>query len=170
MQMTDSFFVDSTVKKKMFFSVLASRYGAVLIPSAPGALYDLAQDNELAKLLNTFVQEKSECMQLLVLLVTSISRLMQGIQDSLGFRIPHNGFRILYQWNLDSGYFQSLVGFCLYSLSCNADSLLSTMFAFFYYLEPICAVGHGVAGLCSARREDRRSWSFKSYSLTGVTF
>ncbi|CAH3022389.1 unnamed protein product [Porites evermanni] len=69
----------------------ASRYGAVLIPSAPGALYDLAQDNELAKLLNTFVQEK----------------------------------------------------------------------------KPICAVGHGVAGLCSARREDRKSWSFKSYSLTG---
>ena len=50
----------------MFFSAVASRYGAVLIPSAPGALYDLAQDNELAKLLNTFVQEKSECMQLLV--------------------------------------------------------------------------------------------------------
>ena len=65
MQMTDSFFVN-TVKKKYVFPVVASRYGAVLIPSAPGALYDLAQDNELAKLLNTFVQEKSECMQLLV--------------------------------------------------------------------------------------------------------
>ena len=38
----------------------ASRYGAVLIPSAPGALHDLAQDNELAKLLNAFVHEKSE--------------------------------------------------------------------------------------------------------------
>lgn len=38
---------------------LASRYGAVLIPSAPGALHDLAQDSELAKLLNTFVHEKS---------------------------------------------------------------------------------------------------------------
>jgi len=62
--MTDSFFVN-TVKKNVS-SAVASRYGAVLIPSAPGALYDLAQDNELAKLLNTFVQEKSECMQLLV--------------------------------------------------------------------------------------------------------
>lgn len=38
---------------------LASRYGAVLIPSALGALHDLAQDSELAKLLNTFVHEKS---------------------------------------------------------------------------------------------------------------
>ena len=66
MQMTDSFFVN-TIKKNVF-SAVASRYGAVLIPSAPGALYDLAQDNELAKLLNTFVQEKSECMQLLVYL------------------------------------------------------------------------------------------------------
>ena len=55
-----------TLLKKDVFSAVASRYGAVLIPSAPGALYDLAQDNELAKLLNTFVQEKSECMQLLV--------------------------------------------------------------------------------------------------------
>lgn len=38
---------------------LASRYGAVLLPSSPGALHDLAKDNELAKLLNAFVQEKS---------------------------------------------------------------------------------------------------------------
>ena len=38
----------------------ASRYGAVLLPSSPGALHDLAKDNELAKLLNAFVQEKSE--------------------------------------------------------------------------------------------------------------
>lgn len=72
-------------------NVDASRYGAVLIPSAPGALHDLAQDSELAKLLNTFVHEK----------------------------------------------------------------------------KPICAIGHGVAGLCSARREDGKSWSFKSFSLTG---
>ena len=42
-----------------FFS--ASRYGAVLLPSSPGALHDLAKDNELAKLLNAFVQEKSGC-------------------------------------------------------------------------------------------------------------
>ncbi|RMX46085.1 hypothetical protein pdam_00009382 [Pocillopora damicornis] len=58
-------------------NVDASRYGAVLIPSAPGALHDLAQD------------------------------------------------------------------------------------------KPICAIGHGVAGLCSARREDGKSWSFKSFSMTG---
>lgn len=37
----------------------ASRYGAVLLPSSPGALHDLAKDNELAKLLNAFVQDKS---------------------------------------------------------------------------------------------------------------
>lgn len=35
--------------------------------------------------------------------------------------------------------------------------------------EPICAIGHGVAGLCSARREDGKSWSFKSFSMTGVS-
>lgn len=40
---------------------------------------------------------------------------------------------------------------------------------FFFQLEPICAVGHGVAGLCSAKREDGKSWSFKSFSMTGVT-
>lgn len=38
----------------------ASRYGAILIPSSPGALHDLAQNTELAKLLNAFVHEKSE--------------------------------------------------------------------------------------------------------------
>ena len=37
----------------------ASRYAAVLLPSSPGAVHDLAKDNELAKLLNAFVQEKS---------------------------------------------------------------------------------------------------------------
>ena len=39
----------------------ASRYGAILIPSSPGALHDLAQNTELAKLLNAFIHEKSEC-------------------------------------------------------------------------------------------------------------
>ena len=34
----------------------------------------------------------------------------KGIQDSLEFWIPGSGFRILSQWNLDSG-FQSLEGF-----------------------------------------------------------
>ena len=43
----------------LYFSA-ASRYSAVLIPSSPGALHDLAKDNELAKLLNAFIQEKSE--------------------------------------------------------------------------------------------------------------
>lgn len=36
----------------------ASRYGAILIPSSPGALHDLAQNTELAKLLNAFIHEK----------------------------------------------------------------------------------------------------------------
>ena len=35
--------------------------------------------------------------------------------------------------------------------------------------EPICAIGHGVSGLCSAKREDGKSWSFKSFSMTGVS-
>lgn len=69
----------------------ASRFGAILIPSSPGALHDLAQNNELAKVLNAFIHEK----------------------------------------------------------------------------KPICAIGHGIAGLCSAKREGSQSWSFKSYSVTG---
>nr|XP_019570311.1 PREDICTED: Parkinson disease 7 domain-containing protein 1 isoform X3 [Rhinolophus sinicus]XP_019570312.1 PREDICTED: Parkinson disease 7 domain-containing protein 1 isoform X3 [Rhinolophus sinicus] len=32
--------------------------------------------------------------------------------------------------------------------------------------EPICAVGHGVAALCSATNEDG-SWVFQGYSVTG---
>ncbi|XP_036731722.1 glutamine amidotransferase-like class 1 domain-containing protein 1 isoform X4 [Manis pentadactyla] len=32
--------------------------------------------------------------------------------------------------------------------------------------EPICAIGHGVAALCSATAEDR-SWVFQGYSVTG---
>lgn len=35
-------------------------------------------------------------------------------------------------------------------------------------LEPICAIGHGVAALCCATNEDR-SWVFQGYSLTGVS-
>ena len=35
---------------------------------------------------------------------------VKGYQDSLGFWIPDTGFRIVRQWNLDSG-FQSLAGF-----------------------------------------------------------
>lgn len=34
--------------------------------------------------------------------------------------------------------------------------------------EPICAVGHGVAALCSATNEDG-SWVFQGYSVTGVS-
>lgn len=34
-------------------------------------------------------------------------------------------------------------------------------------LEPICAVGQGVAALCCATKEDK-SWVFQGYSLTGV--
>ena len=37
------------------------------------------------------------------------------------------------------------------------------------YLEPICAVGHGVAGLCSSFADDsRKKWTFRGYSMTGV--
>lgn len=34
--------------------------------------------------------------------------------------------------------------------------------------EPICAIGHGVAALCSATNEDG-SWVFQGYSVTGVS-
>ena len=38
------------------------------------------------------------------------------------------------------------------------------------FSEPICAVGYGVAALFSAKNENNKSsWSFKNYSLTGVS-
>jgi len=36
-------------------------------------------------------------------------------------------------------------------------------------LEPICAIGMGVAGLFSATNEDG-SWKFKGYSMTSVSY
>lgn len=36
-----------------------------------------------------------------------------------------------------------------------------------FSLEPVCAVGHGVAALCCATNEDK-TWVFQGYSLTGV--
>ncbi|XP_031559670.1 glutamine amidotransferase-like class 1 domain-containing protein 1 [Actinia tenebrosa] len=71
-------------------NVDAFRYSAILIPNAPGALHDLVNDEELAKLLNVFIQEK----------------------------------------------------------------------------KPICAIGHGVGGLLSAKKDNGKSWSFKNYSMT----
>lgn len=38
---------------------------------------------------------------------------------------------------------------------------------FAFSLEPICAIGHGVAALCCATNEDK-TWVFQGYSLTGV--
>ncbi len=38
----------------------ASRYGAILLPSAPGAVSDLAHNQDLAQILRHFVDEKSE--------------------------------------------------------------------------------------------------------------
>ena len=35
--------------------------------------------------------------------------------------------------------------------------------------EPICAVGHGVAALFPAKKDDKTSWSFKNYSMTAVS-
>ncbi|XP_064601648.1 glutamine amidotransferase-like class 1 domain-containing protein 1 [Liolophura sinensis] len=32
--------------------------------------------------------------------------------------------------------------------------------------KPLCAIGPGVAGLCGARQEDKKSWSFADYSMT----
>ncbi|XP_035668829.1 glutamine amidotransferase-like class 1 domain-containing protein 1 isoform X1 [Branchiostoma floridae] len=68
-----------------------SRYACVLIPPAPGALYDLAKDADVATILNQAVAER----------------------------------------------------------------------------KPVCAVGLGVAGLCGAMKDDRLTWTFSSYSLTG---
>ena len=43
-------------------SILVNRYTAVLIPSAPGAVNDLAVNRDLGKILQHFVQENSEFM------------------------------------------------------------------------------------------------------------
>ena len=37
----------------------ASRFSALLIPSCPGALHDLAENEEMAVLLNRFIEQKS---------------------------------------------------------------------------------------------------------------
>ncbi|XP_035755981.1 glutamine amidotransferase-like class 1 domain-containing protein 1 [Egretta garzetta] len=44
--------------------------------------------------------------------------------------------------------------------------LTTTQIYFDFSLEPICAIGHGVAALCCATNEDK-SWVFQGYSLTG---
>ena len=41
-----------------FFS--ASRYGALLIPASPGAVSDLAHNQDLTQILNHFIVEKSK--------------------------------------------------------------------------------------------------------------
>ena len=41
------------------FIFTASRYGAVLIPAAPGAVTDLVHNQDLAQILNHFIEEKS---------------------------------------------------------------------------------------------------------------
>ncbi|XP_043827081.1 glutamine amidotransferase-like class 1 domain-containing protein 1 isoform X6 [Dromiciops gliroides] len=71
-------------------SIDGARYHALLIPSCPGALTDLANSGYLARILEHFSTEQ----------------------------------------------------------------------------KPICAVGHGVAALCCATKEDK-SWVFQDYSLTG---
>ena len=38
----------------------ASRFSAILIPSSPGALYDLAENEIMAGLLNRFIEQKSK--------------------------------------------------------------------------------------------------------------
>ncbi|XP_075357901.1 glutamine amidotransferase-like class 1 domain-containing protein 1 isoform X2 [Mycteria americana] len=62
---------------------------------------------------------------------------------------------------------------------CNMKNLINSYLCFGYLkmltgaqirfdfsLEPICAIGHGVAALCCATNEDK-SWVFQGYSLTG---
>ncbi|XP_076971398.1 glutamine amidotransferase-like class 1 domain-containing protein 1 isoform X2 [Tamandua tetradactyla] len=71
-------------------SIDGARYHALLVPSCPGALADLASSGSLARILQHFHTES----------------------------------------------------------------------------KPICAIGHGVAALCSATSEDG-SWVFRSYSMTG---
>ena len=40
--------------------VVASRYSAVVIPHAPGAVVDLAKDKSMGEILTNFVQEDSK--------------------------------------------------------------------------------------------------------------
>ena len=44
---------------KQFGLFTASRYGAVLIPAAPGAVTDLVHNKDLGQILNHFIEEKS---------------------------------------------------------------------------------------------------------------
>ncbi|XP_002157178.4 glutamine amidotransferase-like class 1 domain-containing protein 1 [Hydra vulgaris] len=52
---------------------------------------------------------------------------------------------------------------CLYDLA-TSSALSSCLVSFMDDNKPICAVGHGVAGLCSAKMNNE--WLFKEYSLT----
>lgn len=96
---------------KQFMSS-ASVYSALLIPSAPGALRDLAKSQHLGWIINSFMAEQS-----------------------LLHRLPCILFHV--------------------NLKC---------------VECVCAVGSGVAGLCSSLSKGNGScsWCFKSICLTGV--
>ncbi|KAL8615632.1 hypothetical protein ACOMHN_026622 [Nucella lapillus] len=71
-------------------TVDVNRYSALLIPSCPGAVHDLASNTDLGQIIAHFVAEK----------------------------------------------------------------------------KPICAIGMGAAALCSARKEDGKSWFLEDYSMT----
>ncbi|BFZ16256.1 hypothetical protein BsWGS_19295 [Bradybaena similaris] len=53
----------------------------------------------------------------------------------------------------------------IHDLSCNSD-LGQLLVHFIKEKKPICAVGLGVAGLCSARKEDGKSWWLEDFCLT----
>ena len=46
-------------RMKQFVLFTANRYGAVLIPAAPGAVTDLVNNQDLAQILDHFIEEKS---------------------------------------------------------------------------------------------------------------
>jgi len=71
-------------------TVDVNRYSAILIPSCPGAIHDLATNRDLSQIIIHFIKEK----------------------------------------------------------------------------KPICAIGQGVAGLCSVLHSDGKSWSFEDFCLT----
>lgn len=55
------------------------------------------------------------------------------------------------------------------SPDCNGTDGQAVYFCCCCCLEPICAIGMGVAGLFSATNKDG-SWKFKGYSMTSVSF
>ncbi|XP_043827077.1 glutamine amidotransferase-like class 1 domain-containing protein 1 isoform X2 [Dromiciops gliroides] len=120
-------------------SIDGARYHALLIPSCPGALTDLANSGYLARILEHFSTEQKH-----------LGSDSAEVNEVTGPGSPSP------EWGPGALWRDEELGFCGAALE-EAELQAS---------EPICAVGHGVAALCCATKEDK-SWVFQDYSLTG---